>query len=424
MRVAVIDRDKCQPKRCAYECVKYCPGVRMGDETITKDEQGRPIIAEALCSGCGICVKKCPFHAISIVNLPEELGKPVHQYGKNGFRVFGLPVPKRGVVGIIGPNGIGKSTVLSIISGRLTPNLGKDETCTWRELIELYRGQEIQTHLEELEKGKIRVAFKPQNIDLIQQRFQGSVRDFLEETKERDFDLTPLELSGILDHKVKEVSGGELQRMAIAATLQRKADIYFFDEPSSYLDVKQRLGIAKVIRELAAEKKVMLVEHDLAVLDYLSDYIHVMYGKEGVYGIVSSLKSVRVGINEFLEGYLRTENMRFRDHPIKFEIVAPGSKWEGKEYMKITPFTKELKISNLSDFQLWYVTELTDLATNWYKIGATNAAKNILAFRDILLSVAPSRHGALLKLMNTEYNIRRIETPSKKRQFFSREQEG
>jgi len=342
MRIAVIDRDKCQPKRCAYECMKYCPGVRMGEETIIKDVEGRPVISEELCSGCGICVKKCPFKAISIVNLPEELGRPVHKYGVNGFRVFGLPVPKQGVVGIIGPNGIGKTTVLSILAGKLKPNLGNPEKESgWDELIETYRGQEIQNHLEALKEEKLKVAFKPQNVDLITKRFKGTVKKFLKETRERRFDLSPLQLDGVMDHKASEVSGGELQRMAIAATLQKKADMYFFDEPSSYLDVKQRLAVARVIRGVAENRKVVVIEHDLAVLDYLSDYVHVLYGRKGVYGIVSSLKSVRTGINEFLEGYLTTENMRFRDHAIRFEVRPPHEKWKGVEYVTIPGFTKK-----------------------------------------------------------------------------------
>lgn len=341
MRIAVIDKEKCQPKRCALECIKYCPGVRMGEETITQDEEGKAVISEPLCTGCGICIKKCPFQAINIVNLPEELGNPVHSYGQNAFRVFGLPVPKKGIVGIIGPNGIGKSTVMSILAGKLTPNLGKSNEASWEEMIELYRGQEIQQHLEELKDGEVRAAFKPQNVDLIPKNFDGTVKEFLETTKERKTDLSALQLELIKDTKVSEVSGGELQRLAIAATLQKKADIYFFDEPSSYLDVKQRLGIAKVLRKLSENKKVMLVEHDLAVLDYLSDYVHVLYGMKGVYGIVSSLKSVRVGVNSFLEGYLKTENMRFRDHAIKFEVKAPTEEWKGKIYTELPGFKKK-----------------------------------------------------------------------------------
>ena len=66
-----------------------------------------------------------------------------------------------------------------------------------------------------------------------------------------------------------------------------------------------------------------MVEHDLSFLDYLSDYIHILYGEPGVYGIVSSIQSARTGINELLEGYLQAENVRFRDQPVRFDIYSP-----------------------------------------------------------------------------------------------------
>ncbi len=346
MRLAVLDRKKCVRGRgCNYECISYCPGVRMGQETIVKDEEGYPVISEELCSGCGICTKKCPYGAITIVNLPEEIGEPLHQYGTNGFRVFGLPVPKEGVVGIVGSNGIGKSTVMKILSGQIIPNLGRASS-SWQEVIERHRGQEIQSHLEALTGGELRVSMKPQNVDLIQQRFKGTVSELLER-EGGEFDLGRLGIAHLADRDIASVSGGELQRIAIAVALSKDADIYFFDEPTSYLDVSQRLKVAKLIRSLSKEKKVMVIEHDLAVLDYLSDYIHVMYGKPGAYGIVSSLKSVRVGINEFLDGFLRTENMRFRKEAIKLPVKPPAAEWEGKEYQEYPPFSKSYRAFSL-----------------------------------------------------------------------------
>ena len=340
MRIAVLDRKRCvRGKGCSYECIKYCPGVRMGQETIIKDDEGYPVISEELCSGCGICTKKCPYNAITIVNLPEEIGEPLHQYGVNGFRVFGLPVPKEGVVGIVGSNGIGKTTVMGILSGQIVPNLGGGN-CSWKEVIERHRGQEIQSHLETLTNGKLAVSMKPQNADLIQRAFNGTVSELLE-MEGGQFDLSRLEIGQLKDRSINDVSGGELQSIAIAVALSKEADIYFFDEPTSYLDVRQRLKVAKLIRELSKEKKVMVIEHDLAVLDYLSDYIHVMYGKPGAYGIVSSLKSVRVGINEFLDGFLRAENMRFRKEAINFPVKPPASEWEGKEYQEYPSFEKD-----------------------------------------------------------------------------------
>ncbi|MCK4328078.1 MAG: ribosome biogenesis/translation initiation ATPase RLI [Candidatus Diapherotrites archaeon] len=340
MRIAVLDRKKCvRGKSCSYECIKFCPGVRMGQETIIKGEDGYPEISEELCSGCGICTKKCPYSAITIINLPEELGNPMHQYGKNGFRVFGLPVPKEGVVGLIGSNATGKTTLVKMLAGQLVPNLG-GENKDWHKVIELHRGNEIQTHLEALAEGGTHISAKPQNVDLIPKAFPGTVSELLEK-ESASFDLSRLGISHLADRNLDEVSGGELQRIAIAVALGRDADMYFFDEPTTYLDVKQRLRVAKLIRGLAETKKVLVVEHDLAVLDYLSDYVHVLYGKPGAYGIVSTLKSVRVGINEFLDGYLRAENMRFRKEGIKFLVKPPATEWEGRDYQEYPAFTKK-----------------------------------------------------------------------------------
>jgi ATP-binding cassette, sub-family E, member 1 len=92
-----------------------------------------------------------------------------------------------------------------------------------------------------------------------------------------------------------------------------------FDEPSSYLDVKQRLNAARIIRSLAGhDVYVIVVEHDLSVLDYLSDFVCCLYGNPGAYGVVTLPYSVREGINVFLEGFIPTENLRFRDFELNF----------------------------------------------------------------------------------------------------------
>lgn len=71
---------------------------------------------------------------------------------------------------------------------------------------------------------------------------------------------------------------------------------YMFDEPSSYLDIKQRLVAAEVIRKLLKpDNYVIAVEHDLSVLDYLSDFVCVLYGKPSMYGVVTMPYSVREG---------------------------------------------------------------------------------------------------------------------------------
>ncbi|KJH39688.1 hypothetical protein DICVIV_14427 [Dictyocaulus viviparus] len=93
------------------------------------------------------------------------------------------------------------------------------------------------------------------------------------------------------------------------------------DEPSSYLDVKQRLRAASLIRDMISSTTyVIVVEHDLAVLDYSSDFICCLYGVPGVYGVVTLPSGVREGFNMFLDGFIRTENMRFREDKLSFKV--------------------------------------------------------------------------------------------------------
>lgn len=129
-RIAVIEKEKCHPYACGdFLCIRVCPINRTGKECIVKGEDGRAKINTELCTGCGICPKRCPFEAIHIVNLPEALNKdPIHRYGENGFHLYNLPVPIFGkVVGILGVNGIGKSTAIKMLAGVLKPNLGKEK---------------------------------------------------------------------------------------------------------------------------------------------------------------------------------------------------------------------------------------------------------------------------------------------------------
>ena len=349
-RIAVVEREKCHPERCGnYWCIGACPVNRTGAECIIKSD-GKVAIDEALCTGCGICIK-CPFNALHIINLPTALEKdPIHQYGENGFRLFNLPMPTFGkVVGVLGRNGIGKSTAMKILAGVLQPNLGKIENTKtdFKELISYFKGTETQKFFEKLRDKKIKAAYKPQQVDLIPKANKGKVIDLLKKVDEKNIlekIVKELDLKNILENDIEKVSGGELQRIAIAATVMKDANVYFFDEPTSYLDIKQRIRVSNFIKNLANEDTaVIVIEHDLIILDHMTDLVQIMYGEEGAYGIVSQPKSTRMAINVYLHGYLKEENVRFRDKTIKFQVRPPLTKKKEESIVTWENIKKQLE---------------------------------------------------------------------------------
>lgn len=402
-RIAILDRDRCQPKKCNYVCIDYCPGVRMEEDTIIIDEKTKkPIISEELCSGCGICTNRCPFQAVSIINLPGALEEPIHRYGQNMFELFGLPnIMEGSVVGILGPNGIGKSTIIRILSGELKPNLGNyvDEI-SWGDVINYFKGSALQNYFKKLSKGELKVIHKPQMVSLLPKFVNGTVEDLLEKVDERNFldeIEEALELNFILKRDIKNLSGGELQRVAIAATVLRKADFYYFDEPTSWLDVRQRLNAVGVIRRLAEQgNSVMVIEHDLAALDAISDYVHILYGEPGGYGVVSHQRGVRAGINAYINGFLREENIRIRKQPITFEIHPPSTGFETEiltEYSKLKKSYKDFNLE-IDEGKVHHNEIITAFGPNG--IGKTTYAK-------ILAGVTKSDEGRINKNVDIAY---------------------
>ena len=356
MRIAIINRDRCQPRKCSKECEYFCPPVRTGDETIVFVDS-KPIITENLCVGCGICVRKCPFGAITITNLPEEMEDPVHRYGQNGFALYGLPVPVDGrVTGLLGPNGIGKSTAISILSGILRPNLGKN--ASWDDVSSRFAGSALGDYLEKVAAKRVKTSYKPQYVDRIPKSYSGLVSGLLEKTDERGalVDLVErLTIGKLMDREISSLSGGELQRVAIAATTARDANFYFFDEISPYLDIYQRINVARILQNLAKDKAVMVVEHDLALLDLLAENVHLIYGLPGAYGVITRPKGIRVGINQYLRGILPEENVRFRDTSISFEGMLQGSRRRFPRSLPTGPLTCSIPLSGCMRSQASFV---------------------------------------------------------------------
>lgn len=303
---------------CHHECAKCCPINRNEQECIIVDNEKKASIDEKLCVGCGICPKRCPFEAIQIVNLPtvkeEDL---VNRYGKNGFALYGLPMPKENsVLGLLGRNGIGKSTAVKILAGKEKLNFGGREITPK----EFFKGNEMMNYFDNL-AGK-KVAYKPQNLSTI--AVDLKVSELLEKMgakKEGQRLMEELGIGHLMENKLNKLSGGELQKVAIIAAVMKDADIYFFDEPLAFLDIAERLKVSDFIKKIAEGKTVIVVEHDLLILDYLTEYLNVFFGVAGAFGLVSGLKSSAAGVNAYLDGYLKEENLQLRDKALNFNFT-------------------------------------------------------------------------------------------------------
>jgi len=381
-RLAIVMDDRCKPKKCKQECKKSCPVVRQGKLCIEVTKTSKlAMIAEGLCIGCGICVKKCPFQAIQIINLPKNLASQTsHRFGPNSFKLHRLPTPRRGqVLGLVGTNGIGKSTALKVLQGKIKPNLGDfEDPPEWSEILKYYRGNELQNYFTQVLEDDLKTLSKPQYVDQIPKKLTKKVSKVLNKKNQRgvkDELIEKLDLKHVLERKIPVLSGGELQRFAIAAVAIQIADVYMFDEPSSYLDIKQRLKAAQVIRDLCniwipkvnaipdeqhyeederikKETYILVVEHDLAILDYLSDFICVLYGQPGVYGIVTLPFSVREGINVFLAGWNPVENMRFRNVELNFKVGAIERELRGEHEELVSVHKWPAFKKKLGDFKM------------------------------------------------------------------------
>lgn len=327
-RIAIVNHSKCKPTKCSKECVKYCPPQQQGKQVIDIEDLGPSLgktakIAESLCIGCNLCVSRCPFSAIKIINIPEELPESiVYEYGPNQFKLYKLPYIKKNMVcGIIGPNGVGKSTILDILSGLIKPNFGLSSPPSPKQIVSKFRGSSLQNYFNDLYSSKLKITVKRQNIsELIQAHNpETQVKNITTWSSECD----PLNIGSLGEKQLGRLSGGELQRLSIWICLSTPSDVYIFDEPSNFLDVKQRVAVAKAIRSLASPSRyVIVVDHDISMMDYITDEINIIYGTPNAYGVCSNSLTGLTGTNSYLAGYIPSQNIRFRDY--EYTFVNPG----------------------------------------------------------------------------------------------------
>jgi len=339
-RIAILDQELCKPKTPAYDYLrkvsKQCP------QDCIRLEGDRLKISEEACGACLMRAKRCPDDVVKVVQLPGALTAKTHNFGDNCFSLHGLACPRpSSVLGLLGANGIGKSTILRLLSGRMKVNLGDPvDPPDWQEIVKFFRGSDLQNYFVGLLEDKLTAAFKPQLdgglLEKMKDMHVGDTLDNRDQRGKKDEVVKALSLTHLMDRSVGQLSGGEAQRFCIAMTLVAKREVYFFDEPSAFLDVKQRfaatqvirgsLGIDRVGREKDAtttsemsQTRVVVVDHDLSFLDYISDQVSCLYGEPSAYGVVSKPASAGNAINNYLAGYLPAENVRFRAKPLDFK---------------------------------------------------------------------------------------------------------
>lgn len=328
-RLAVVDLNRCRPNDCGgMPCKKKCPSNSMGLECISI-EDNHAKINEEHCSGCGICPKICPFGAIQIINLPTELEKDtIHRYGANGFKLFKLPQPRKGSsYALLGQNGVGKSTAVGILSFKTSPNFGTEAKLNNLEISKKFTGTYLQNYFKDNKK----VLMKNQHLEVLTKSSKHknkTIKELIDEYTEYGAEYTTemiqkMDLQKLLNRTLSQLSGGEAQKLYCLIVLLKKAEVFIFDEFTNFLDISQRIRVANLIKENQTEENIIIcVEHDLVISRYVSQYASILYGVPGAYGVVSMPQTISHAVNIFLDGYIPSENMRFREEPFVFQKLS------------------------------------------------------------------------------------------------------
>lgn len=157
--------------------------------------------------------------------------------------------------------------------------------------------------------------------DLTVYRSSLTVRTSLEESKGTGFDsmeelIEDLDMTSMLDTCVTDLSDAELQRFAIASTIVQMADVYLFDEPTIFLDARQKYQVARVILSVVKpDRYVCITDNDMSVLDLVCD--HILYtGEETTSGEVH-LDHYPLTLEELSEEIVTPPTYRYPETVVK-----------------------------------------------------------------------------------------------------------
>jgi len=183
----------------------------------------------------------------------------------------------------MGANALGKTTMMKMIAGVQKPDVGSIDK-------------------------KIKIAYKPQylqnDIDVeVMALLEKASGGTIEGSQEEEQILDPLKIRKLYNKSVKNLSGGELQKIAVASCLIQKVDLYALDEPSAFLDVEDRIAVAKFLQKFVRSfgKSAIIIDHDLQLMDLVSDSMIIFEGESGKAGTATSPMPKHEAMNRFLK---------------------------------------------------------------------------------------------------------------------------
>ena len=189
-----------------------------------------------------------------------------------------LPVYQNDFLGIIGPNGGGKTTILKILLGSVTPVKG--EIIFYPDNLRTTLAHDGSEKLQNKNSGVV-LGYLPQN-SMIDKKFPVSVIDvvlsglnikkrFLErysrsDVEEADRIIKKFGISGERDTHIAELSGGQLQRVFLSRAMISAPDILLLDEPDSFVDERMKKTLYDILKEINKDTAIVLVSHDAGVI--------------------------------------------------------------------------------------------------------------------------------------------------------------